>query len=275
MDEKARTATLTPHGRAKAEAYFGANLSDPENTTLQHHINEASRRGRHAARWICRARRQVIIVDEFTGRLMLAAGITRACTGDRGQEASRYTSKTLATITFKLLPPLRQAVRHDRHLTEEEEFRHIYKLDVIEIPTNRPVARRQSGRGVQERGGKIKATIARIEECHARVSPSGRHGVHREIRGAIQDPQGQGIRHTVLNAKYHEREADIVAQAGKRARSRSRPTWPPRHGSYARRQCRNHGARRTGRRAITPPSCSTRPTAAETDDPEVLAIREV
>ncbi|MGI6181959.1 MAG: preprotein translocase subunit SecA, partial [Agathobaculum sp.] len=225
VDEKARTATLTPHGQTKAEAYFRVdNLSDPENTTLQHHINQAIKARGVMQRDVDYVVRdgQVIIVDEFTGRLMFGRryneGLHQAIEAKEGVKVA-HESKTLATITFQNYFRLygKLSGMTGTALTEEEEFRHIYKLDVIEIPTNKPIARKDNPDAVyKNESGKIKATVARIEACHAKGQPIlvGTVSIEKsEELSAIL--KRKGIKHTVLNAKYHEKEADIVAQAGK------------------------------------------------------------
>ena len=225
VDEKARTATLTPHGQAKAEAAFKVeNLSDPENTTLQHHINQAIKARGVMQRDVDYVVRdgQVIIVDEFTGRLMFGRryneGLHQAIEAKEGVKVE-HESKTLATITFQNYFRLygKLSGMTGTALTEEEEFRHTYKLDVIEIPTNKPILRQDNPDAVyKNESGKVKAIIARVEECHAKGQPIlvGTVSIEKsEELGAIL--KKKGIKHTVLNAKYHEREADIVAQAGK------------------------------------------------------------
>ena len=225
VDEKARTATLTPKGQAHAEAYFRVeNLSDPQNTTLQHHINQAIKARGVMQRDVDYVVRdgQIIIVDEFTGRLMFGRryneGLHQAIEAKEGVKV-QHESKTLATITFQNYFRLygKLSGMTGTALTEEEEFRHIYKLDVIEIPTNKPVARKDNPDAVyKNERGKIKATIARIEACHAKGQPIlvGTVSIEKsEVLSKIL--KAKGIKHTVLNAKYHEKEADIVAQAGK------------------------------------------------------------
>ena len=225
VDEKAKTATLTPHGQAKAEAYFKVeNLSDPANTTLQHHINQAIKARGVMQRDVDYVVRdgQIIIVDEFTGRLMFGRryneGLHQAIEAKEGVKV-QHESKTLATITFQNYFRLygKLSGMTGTALTEEEEFRHTYQLDVIEIPTNKPVARKDNPDAVyKNERGKIHATIARIEECHAKGQPIlvGTISIEKseELSKILK---AKGIKHTVLNAKYHEREADIVAQAGK------------------------------------------------------------
>ena len=225
VDEKARTATLTPKGQAHAEAYFRVeNLSDPANTTMQHHINQAIKARGVMQRDVDYVVRdgQIIIVDEFTGRLMFGRryneGLHQAIEAKEGVKV-QHESKTLATITFQNYFRLygKLSGMTGTALTEEEEFRHTYKLDVIEIPTNKPVARKDNPDAVyKNERGKIKATIARIEACHAKGQPILVGTVSIEKSEELSKIlKAKGIKHTVLNAKYHEKEADIVAQAGK------------------------------------------------------------
>ena len=225
VDEKARTATLTPKGQAHAEAYFRVeNLSDPPNTTLQHHINQAIKARGVMQRDVDYVVRdgQIIIVDEFTGRLMFGRryneGLHQAIEAKEGVKV-QHESKTLATITFQNYFRLygKLSGMTGTALTEEEEFRHTYKLDVIEIPTNKPVARKDNPDAVyKNERGKIKATIARIEACHAKGQPILVGTVSIEKSEELSKIlKAKGIKHTVLNAKYHEKEAEIVAQAGK------------------------------------------------------------
>ena len=220
VDEKAKTATLTPHGQKRAEAYFKVeNLSDPANTTLQHHINQAIKARGVMQRDVDYVVRdgQVIIVDEFTGRLMFGRryneGLHQAIEAKEGVKVE-HESKTLATITFQNYFRLYGKLSG---MTEEEEFRHTYQLDVIEIPTNKPVARKDNPDAVyKNERGKIMATIARIEQCHAKGQPILVGTVSIEKSEELSKIlKAKGIKPTVLNAKYHEREAEIVAQAGK------------------------------------------------------------
>ncbi|MGM9613174.1 MAG: preprotein translocase subunit SecA, partial [Butyricicoccus sp.] len=225
VDEKARTATLTPKGQARAEAYFKVdNLNDPENSTLQHHINQAIKaRGimQKDVDYVVRDG-QIIIVDEFTGRLMFGRryneGLHQAIEAKEGVQV-QHESKTLATITFQNFFRLygKLSGMTGTALTEEQEFRDIYKLDVIEIPTNKPIARKDNPDAVyKNEKGKTMATIRRIEECHAKGQPIlvGTVSIEKseELSALLKR---KGIKHTVLNAKYHEQEAEIVAQAGK------------------------------------------------------------
>ena len=225
VDEKARTATLTPKGQAHAEAYFRVeNLSDPQNTTLQHHINQVIKARGVMQRDVDYVVRdgQIIIVDEFTGRLMFGRryneGLHQAIEAKECVKV-QHESKTLATITFQnyFRRYGKLSGMTGTALTEEEEFRHTYKLDVIEIPTNKPVARKDNPDAVyKNERGKIKATIARIEACHAKGQPILVGTVSIEKSEELSKIlKAKGIKHTVLNAKYHEKEADIVAQAGK------------------------------------------------------------
>ena len=225
VDEKARTATLTPKGQARAEAYFKVeNLSDPENTTLQHHINQAIKaRGvmQKDVDYVVR-NGQIIIVDEFTGRLMFGRryneGLHQAIEAKEGVQV-QHESKTLATITFQNFFRLygKLSGMTGTALTEEQEFRDIYRLDVIEIPTNKPVIRKDNPDAVyKNEKGKTMAVIRRIEECHAKGQPIlvGTVSIEKseELSNILRK---KGVKHTVLNAKYHEQEAEIVAQAGK------------------------------------------------------------
>ena len=225
VDEKARTATLTAQGIARAEKFFGLeNLSDPENATIMHHINQALKaRGLfHRDTDYVVKDGEVIIVDEFTGRLMYgrrySEGLHQAIEAKEGVTVANE-SKTLATITFqnffRLYPKLSGMT--GTALTEEEEFESIYKLDVIEIPTNRPVIRVDHPDAVYKtQAGKLRAVIRQIEACHAKGQPVlvGTVSVEKSEQLSAMLRKA-GIAHTVLNAKHHEREAEIVAQAGK------------------------------------------------------------
>ena len=284
VDEKARTATLTPHGQAKAEAYFQvANLSDPENTTLQHHVNQAIKARGVMQRDVDYVVRdgQIIIVDEFTGRLMFGRryneGLHQAIEAKEGVKV-QHESKTLATITFQNYFRLygKLSGMTGTALTEEEEFRHIYKLDVIEIPTNKPVARKDNPDAVyKNERGKIKATIARIEKCHAKGQPILVGTVSIEKSEELSKIlKAKGIKHTVLNAKYHEREADIVAQAGKPGAVTIATNMAGRGtdimlGGNAETMALDE----LKKGDYTPELLYEANGHAETDDPEVLAIR--
>nr|WP_297274723.1 preprotein translocase subunit SecA [uncultured Agathobaculum sp.] len=284
VDEKARTATLTPHGQAHAEQYFHVeNLSDPANTTLQHHINQAIKARGVMQRDVDYVVRdgQVIIVDEFTGRLMFGRryneGLHQAIEAKEGVKVA-HESKTLATITFQNYFRLygKLSGMTGTALTEEEEFRHTYKLDVIEIPTNKPIARKDNPDAVyKNERGKLHATIARIEACHAKGQPILVGTVSIEKSEELSKIlKAKGIKHTVLNAKYHEREADIVAQAGKSGAVTIATNMAGRGtdimlGGNAETMALDE----LKKGDYTPELLYEANGHAETDDPEVLAIR--
>ena len=226
VDEKAKTATLTPHGQKRAEAYFKVeNLSDPANTTLQHHINQAIKARGVMQRDVDYVVRdgQVIIVDEFTGRLMFGRryndGLHQAIEAKEGVKVNRE-SKTLATITFQNFFRLYDKLSGmtGTAMTEESEFRQIYSLDVIEIPTNKPVIRIDNHDQIyKNERGKFKAVCDQVEECHKKGQPVLVGTVTIEKSELVSKLlKARGIKHQVLNAKNHEREAEIVAQAGKK-----------------------------------------------------------
>ena len=225
VDEKARTATLTRSGVAKAEAHFKVeNLMDSENVTLLHHINQAIKARGVMQRDVDYVVKdgQVLIVDEFTGRIMFGRryneGLHQAIEAKENVKVERE-SKTLATITFQNFFRLYSKLSGmtGTAKTEEMEFNQIYHLDVVEIPTNKPVIREDKSDVVYKtEAGKFRAIIAQIQECHARQQPV--------LVGTISIEKSEllskwlkkaGIPHEVLNAKYHEKEAEIVAQAGK------------------------------------------------------------
>ena len=225
VDEKSRSVTLTASGIAKAERFFGVeNLADPENATISHHINQAMK-----ARGIMKKDidyvvkdGQIIIVDEFTGRLMYgrrySEGLHQAI-----EAKERVTvageSKTLATITFQNFFRLYDKLSGmtGTALTEEEEFGVTYKLDVVEIPTNKPVVRQDHNDVVYTTAvGKYRAIIKQVIECHKKGQPVlvGTISIEKsELLSKLL--KQQGIVHNVLNAKFHEQEAQTVAQAGK------------------------------------------------------------
>ena len=225
VDEKARTATLTARGIAKAERAFGLeNLADMENATLSHHINQALRAHGIMKRDIDYIVKdgEIIIVDEFTGRLMLgrrySEGLHQAIEAKEHVDVQKE-NKTLATITFQNYFRLYQKLSGmtGTAVTEAEEFAAIYKLDIIEIPTNKPVIR-QDWPDVVYRSdiGKNRAIIDQIAECHDKGQPVLVGTVSIEKSEYLSSLlKKRGIPHTVLNAKYHEKEAEIVAQAGK------------------------------------------------------------
>ena len=225
VDEKHKSCTLTAKGIKKAEEYFKIeNLAAAENMTLAHHIDQAIKAYGVMKKDIDYVVKngEVIIVDEFTGRLMIGRryneGLHQAIEAKEGVKVE-HESKTLATITFQNYFRLygKLSAMTGTALTEEEEFRHTYQLDVIEIPTNKPVARKDNPDAVyKNERGKIMATIARIEQCHAKGQPILVGTVSIEKSEELSKIlKAKGIKHTVLNAKYHEREAEIVAQAGK------------------------------------------------------------
>ena len=224
VDEKARTVSLTARGIAKAERYFGIeNLADMEHTTINHHVNQAMR-----ARGLMKKdidyvikEGKIIIVDEFTGRLMYGRryneGLHQAIEAKEGVTVEGE-SKTLATITFQNFFRLYSKLSGmtGTALTEEEEFSTIYRLDVVEIPTNKPVIRVDNPDAVYKtEAGKFRAIIRQVKECHAKGQPVlvGTASIEKsEILSKLL--KMEGIKHSVLNAKFHEMEAQIVAQAG-------------------------------------------------------------
>ncbi len=225
VDEKARTATLTARGVQKAEQHFNLeNLSDPDNGTLSHHINQAIKARGVMKRDIDYVVKdgEVIIVDEFTGRLMYGRpyneGLHQAIEAKEHVTVARE-SKTLATITFQNYFRLYDKLSGmtGTAMTEEEEFGQIYKLDIIEIPTNRPVARiDQPDIVYKTQVGKYRAVVEQIRQCHAKGQPVLVGTVSIEISELVSKLLTRaGIKHNVLNAKHHEKEAEIVAQAGK------------------------------------------------------------
>ena len=225
VDEKARTATLTASGIAKCEKYFGVeNLSDPDNATLLHHINQAIKANGTMHRDVDYVVKngEVIIVDEFTGRLMIGRryneGLHQAIEAKEGVTVARE-SKTLATITFQNYFRMydKLAGMTGTASTEADEFREIYRLDVVEIPTNRPVIRKDNQDVVYKtEKGKYNAVIDQIVACHQKGQPVLVGTVSIEKSELLSSMlKRRGIKHEVLNAKYHEKEAEIVAQAGK------------------------------------------------------------
>ena len=224
VDEKSRTVSLTAKGIEKAEKYFGIeNLADMENTTINHHINQAMK-----ARGLMKKdidyvikEGKIIIVDEFTGRLMYGRryneGLHQAIEAKEGVTVEGE-SKTLATITFQNFFRLygKLSGMTGTALTEEEEFNTIYRLDVVEIPTNRPVIRVDNPDAVYKtEAGKYRAIIRQVKECHEKGQPVlvGTASIEKsEILSKLL--KKEGIKHNVLNAKFHDLEAQIVAQAG-------------------------------------------------------------
>ena len=225
VDEKSRSVSLTAAGIAKAEKYFGVeNLSDAENTTLTHHINQAMKARGLMKRDIDYVVKdgEIIIVDEFTGRLMYGRryneGLHQAIEAKEGV-AVASESKTLATITFQNFFRLYDKLSGmtGTALTEQEEFETIYRLDVVEIPTNRPIARIDHPDVVYKtEAAKFRAIVAQVVKCHEKGQPVlvGTVSIEKsEVLSKLL--KKAGVPHSVLNAKYHEKEAQIVAQAGK------------------------------------------------------------
>ena len=224
VDEKAKTATLTKSGVKKAEEFFGLeNLMDMENSTIQHHINQAIKAHGTMQRDINYVVKdnEVMIVDEFTGRIMngrrYSEGLHQAIEAKEGVEVKRE-SKTLATITYQNLFRMYEKLSGmtGTAMTEEQEFREIYGMDVIEIPTNKPVIRNDMPDVVYKtENGKFNAVVEQGKECHEKGQPVLVGTVSIETSERLSALlKRHGIKHQVLNAKYHEKEAEIVAQAG-------------------------------------------------------------
>ncbi|MBQ9084115.1 MAG: preprotein translocase subunit SecA, partial [Clostridia bacterium] len=224
VDEKARTAVLTGHGTEKAEKFFGVdNLSDPENRTLLHHVNTAIKAHgvMHRDTDYIVKDDSVIIVDTFTGRLMPGRrynnGLHQAIEAKEKVEVQKE-SRTIATITFQNFFRLYSKLSGmtGTALTEEDEFKQIYALDVVEVPTNMPMIRIDREDAVyRSKAGKYRAIIRQIQECHAKGQPVlvGTVSIDKSEELSLLLRRA-GIPHNVLNAKHHEKEAEIVAQAG-------------------------------------------------------------
>lgn len=226
IDEKHKTATLLPSGVKKAEAYFGIeNLMDSDNLTILHHVNQAIKANgiMHLDVDYVIKDGEIIIVDEFTGRLMFGRrfneGLHQAIEAKEGVKV-KSESKTLATITFQNFFRLYEKLSGmtGTAMTEEQEFRSIYNLDVIAIPTNKPVIRLDREDQIyKNEAGKYTAVIRQIKECHEKGQPVlvGTISIEKsELLSKLL--KKTGIKHEVLNAKNHEREAEIIAQAGKK-----------------------------------------------------------
>ena len=225
VDEKANNAILTPQGAKKAEAFFGLeNFTDAENAQIAHHVNQAIRA--HG----CMHRdvdyvvndKGVMIVDSFTGRLMpgrrYSDGLHQAIEAKEGVQVQKE-NKTLATITFQNYFRMYNKLSGmtGTALTEENEFREIYRLDVVEIPTNKPMIRKDHSDAVyRSMEGKYQAIVAQVKACYEKGQPVlvGTVSIDKSEALSLRLKRA-GIPHTVLNAKYHEKEAEIVAQAGK------------------------------------------------------------
>ena len=225
VDEKAKTCTLTPDGVKKAEQYFNLeNLNDPDNMTVSHHIQQAIRAHGVMKRDVDYVVKdgEVLIVDEFTGRIMYGRryneGLHQAIEAKEGVKVA-HESKTLATVTFQNFFRLYNKLSGmtGTAMTEDQEFRQIYRLDVVEIPTNKPVIREDKPDVVYKtEKAKFLAVINNIVECHEKGQPVlvGTISIEKsEILSALL--KKRGIKHNVLNAKHHEKEAEIIAQAGK------------------------------------------------------------
>ncbi|MBQ4353829.1 MAG: preprotein translocase subunit SecA [Clostridia bacterium] len=225
VDEKAKTATLTLAGIAKAEQFFGIqNFADAENADITHHVYQAIKAHgtMHLDTDYVVKDNEVIIVDTFTGRLMpgrrYSDGLHQAIEAKEGVKIQRE-NRTIATITFQNYFRMYKKLSGmtGTALSEENEFREIYNLDVVEVPTNRPMIRKDHPDAVyKSKAGKDRAIIKQIEACHAKGQPVLVGTVSIEKSEELSKKlKAAGIKHTVLNAKYHEMEADIVAQAGK------------------------------------------------------------
>ncbi len=285
VDEKSRTVTLTASGIAKAERFFGLeNLADPENATISHHINQAMKARGIMKRDIDYVIKdgQIIIVDEFTGRLMYGRryneGLHQAIEAKERVKVAEE-SKTLATITFQNFFRLYEKLSGmtGTALTEEEEFAAIYRLDVVEIPTNRPVARLDRPDAVYKtEAGKFRAIIKQVIACHEKGQPVlvGTVSIEKsEILSKLL--KKEGIPHNVLNAKFHEQEAQIVAQAGKLGAVTIATNMAGRGTDIMLGGNAEFMAMNELRKGDTPEELIQQANAySETDDAEILAIRQ-
>ena len=286
VDEKSRSVTLTAKGIKKAEEFFQLdNLADMENTTISHHINQAMKARGLMKRDIDYVVKdgQVIIVDEFTGRLMYGRryneGLHQAIEAKEGVEVANE-SKTLATITFQNFFRLytKLSGMTGTALTEEEEFASIYAIDVVEIPTNRPVVRVDHPDVVYKtQAAKYRAVIRQILECHEKGQPVlvGTISIEKsELLSKLLSRQG--VAHTVLNAKYHEKEAEIVAQAGRLGAVTIATNMAGRGtdivlGGNPEQMALNELKKRED---MTEELLAEANSFAETDDPAILAVRQ-
>ena len=285
VDEKSRTVSLTASGIAKAEKYFGVeNLSDGENSTLSHHLNQAMKaRGlmKRDTDYVVKDG-EIIIVDEFTGRLMYGRryneGLHQAIEAKEGVTVANE-SKTLATITFQNFFRLYKKLSGmtGTALTEQEEFGTIYNLDVVEIPTNRPVARIDNSDVVYKTAaGKYRAIVNQVKTCHEKGQPVlvGTISIERsELLSKLL--KKEGIPHSVLNAKHHEQEAQIVAQAGKLGAVTIATNMAGRGTDILLGGNAEFLAKSELRKGDLPEELLAEADShSETSDPEILAIRE-
>ena len=284
VDEKAHSVSLTAAGIAKAEKYFGVeNLADVENSTLSHHLNQAMRARGLMKRDIDYVVKdgQIIIVDEFTGRLMYGRryneGLHQAIEAKEGVKVEGE-SKTLATITFQNFFRLYDKLSGmtGTALTEEEEFGAIYRLDVVEIPTNRPIARVDHHDVVfKNEKGKFQAIIRQVMECHEKGQPVlvGTVSIEKsEVLSKLL--KKAGVPHNVLNAKYHEMEAQIVAQAGKYGAVTIATNMAGRGTDIVLGGNADYMAKNELRKLdYTEELLAEADSFAETSDPEILAVR--
>ena len=285
VDEKAKSVSLTATGIEKAEKYFGIeNLADPENATISHHINQAMKARGIMKRDIDYVIKdgEIIIVDEFTGRLMYGSryneGLHQAIEAKEKVKVASE-SKTLATITFQNFFRLygKLSGMTGTALTEEEEFAAIYRLDVVEIPTNRPIARMDRTDVVYKtEAGKFRAIIKQVQACHEKGQPVlvGTVSIEKsEILSKLL--KKTGIVHNVLNAKFHEQEAQIVAQAGKFGAVTIATNMAGRGTDIMLGGNPEFMALNELRKGGAPEELIVQANAySETDDPEILEIRE-
>ncbi len=285
VDEKAKTVTLTPVGVKKAEAFFHIeNLMDAENLTVQHHINQAIR-----AHGIMKSDvdyvvkdGEILIVDEFTGRLMIgrrySEGLHQAIEAKEGVKVERE-SKTLATITFQNYFRLyaKLSGMTGTAMTEEAEFSEIYNLDIIEIPTNKPSVRSDFDDVIYKtEQAKFNAVIEQVIESHAKGQPVlvGTVSIDKsELLSSML--KRRGIKHEVLNAKQHEKEAEIVAQAGKYGVVTIATNMAGRGTDIMLGGNAEHLAvAQLKKKGLTDEQIALATSYSETDDEEILALRK-
>ncbi len=286
IDEKAKTATITQRGVKKAEAYFHVeNLMDMENMTLMHHINQAIKAHgiMHLDTDYVIKDDEIIIVDENTGRMMMGRryndGLHQAIEAKEGVKV-KHESKTLATVTFQNYFRLYKKLSGmtGTAMTEEDEFREIYKLDVISIPTNRPVIRiDQPDLIFRTEKAKYAAIIEQIKECHDKGQPVLVGTVSIDKSEKLSEMlKRRGIKHEVLNAKYHAKEAEIVAQAGKLGAVTIATNMAGRGTDIMLGGNAEFLAKAEMRKREIPEEIITEAVGyADTDDEEILAAREV